>query len=126
MRPSFLYIDEFTNLVTPFDAIYHSVARSAGGCSILIQQSKEALEFALGSQDAADSLLANCQTKVWCQGSSVRTNRWSSETIGSRYVDVDTKSVSHSLAREQETGSMQGGTSSTTQLRRYIEESEFS
>jgi hypothetical protein len=37
----FPWADEAQNFVTPFDAEYQAVARSAGGCTVYLTQNRE-------------------------------------------------------------------------------------
>jgi hypothetical protein len=95
LRPVFIFSDEFQTFVTGHDAVYQSVCRSAGGCSLYLTQSRENLRRVLKNDDAVDALLNNLQLKVWCQGTGA-TNKWASEIIGERWQKISSTSVGQS------------------------------
>ena len=112
LRPVFLWWDEGQNFLTPFDVVWHAVARSAGGCSVMLVQTREALRDVMGKNDAVDALLANLQVKFFCQSSSIDTNDFASKLIGERWVERETVSTT--------------GTATVTKMKeRYVEPGDF-
>lgn len=75
LRPVFLWADEAQHFVTEFDAEHQAVARSAGGCTVYLVQTRESLLRVLHSVAAVDSLLANLQCKFFGQNSG-DSNEW--------------------------------------------------
>ncbi len=65
LRPVFIFADEFQNFVTSHDAVYQSVARSAGGCSLYLTQNRENLRRVLKNDDAVDSFAKQLATKAF-------------------------------------------------------------
>jgi hypothetical protein len=94
-RNVFLYADEAQWFVTERDAEYQAVARSAGGCTVYLTQQRESLRRMLRNDDAVENLLANLQTKIFCQNTGA-TNTWASELLGERFVKVTSTSVGRS------------------------------
>lgn len=120
LRPVFIWADECQNFVTPFDAEYQAVARSAGGCTVYLTQTRESLRRVLGDSDTTDALLANLQAKFFCQNTG-ETNEWASKwVIGERWVDIAGKSIGW-----QEGGNPSMTASMSEQRRRYVDEAEF-
>ena len=121
--PVFLWWDEGQNFLTKFDTEWHAVARSAGGCSVLLVQTREALRSVLGNNDAVDALLANLQCKFFCQNSSIDTNEYASKLLGERYLKIASESANTSHGQSGVGGSM--GTSYSEQKRHFVEAAEF-
>ena len=125
-RPVFLWADEAQNFVTPFDAEYQAVARSAGGCTVYLTQNRESLRRVLGSNETVDSLLGNLQTKFFCQNSSTDTNEWAAKLLGERWVEITGRSMGLNMPGDGTgQGGMHGGTTSSQQRRFYCEAAEF-
>lgn len=128
LRPVFLWMDEAQNFVTHFDAEYQAVARSAGGCSVLLFQNREILLSALGSEAHVDALLGNLSHKWFTANSSPETNSWAAELFGHRYVGVTSTSWGRTGGGADWTGG--SGRSAGVQLsedRRFVlEPSAFS
>lgn len=122
LRPVFLWADECQNFVSSFDTEYQAVARSAGGCTVYLTQTREALRRVLGNSDSTDALLANLQAKFFCQNTG-DTNEWASKSVfGERWMKVDGSSIGM--------GALGGGPSVSTnfsyQLRRFVDPVLFS
>jgi TraM recognition site of TraD and TraG len=124
LRPSFMWLDEAQNFVTKTDSEYHAVARSAGGCSVFLMQTREALRSALGNDDAVDALLANLQCKFFCQSSSTETNEWASLLLGERWQSISSLSAGSQSNPNGPPGSS-GGVSISEQQRRHIDPAVF-
>jgi hypothetical protein len=120
--PVFLWWDEGQNFLTKFDTEWHAVARSAGGCSVMLVQTREALRSVLGNNDAVDALLANLQCKFFCQNSSTDTNEFASRLLGERYVEITTSTGN---IQTRPGGAGTAGTSVSEQKRRYVEPARF-
>ncbi len=125
LRPVFCWADEAQQFITDFDAEYQAVARSAGGCTVYLTQSRESYRRVLGNDDAVDTLLANLQTKFFCQSSSVDTNEWASKLLGERWVMVSGTNVSQGRDGREGHATGSAGVSRSEQKRAYIEPSEF-
>jgi hypothetical protein len=127
-RPVFLWADEAQNFVTQRDSEYQAVARSAGGCTVYLTQQREGLRRVLGSDDATDNLLANLQTKFFCQNSG-DTNRWASELFGERYIKITSTSIGRNGQPSSDGNfadtSGHAGIQRSEQRRAYIEPSRF-
>ncbi len=128
-RPVFLWADEAQNFVTERDAEYQAVARSAGGCTVYLSQQREGIRRVLKNDDATDNLLANLQTKFFCQNSG-GTNQWASDLLGSRLVMVTSTNVSRSGQHGGAAGltadmTAQGGISRSEQWRPFVEAARF-
>jgi hypothetical protein len=128
LRPCFLYSDEFQTFVTSHDAVYQSVCRSAGGCSLYLTQSRENLRRVLKNDDAVDALLNNLQLKVFCQNTGA-TNKWASEIMGERWQKISSTNVGQSrneamLPQEQQINH-NAGVSRSEQRRFYVEPALF-
>jgi hypothetical protein len=120
LRPCFIWADECQNFVSRFDTEYQAVARSAGGCTVYLTQTREALRRVLGDSDTVDSLLANLQAKFFCQNTG-DTNEWASKSVfGEHWEDV-TGSTQGGSAE----GATTHGTTTSEQLRRYVDPSWF-
>ncbi|MBI3867421.1 MAG: TraM recognition domain-containing protein [Verrucomicrobia bacterium] len=128
MRPVFLWADEAQNFVTDFDAEYQAVARSAGGCTVYITQSRESLRRVLGNDDAVDSLLGNLQAKFFCQNSG-GTNDWAAKLLGEHWLHVTSTNVARGSndGTQQAAGqeSRSAAVSRKEERRRFIEPSRF-
>jgi TraM recognition site of TraD and TraG len=126
-RPVFLWADEAQNFVTERDAEYQAVARSAGGCTVYLTQQREGLRRVLRSDDATDNLLANLQTKFFCQNSG-ETNTWASGLLGERFVKITSTNVGRS-GQSADSGIAdahgQAGIQRSEQRRHFIEPSRF-
>jgi len=125
LRPTFIWMDEYQNFATNFDAEYQAVARSAGGCTVALVQNRESLIRTLRSQAAVDSLLENLQAKFFCQNTG-ETAEYASRLLGDRWVSVS--STSGGMSRPQAPGlepTYSGNVSRHEQHRRYVERSRF-
>lgn len=124
LRPIFLFADEAQQFITERDAEYQAVARSAGGCTVYLTQQREGIRRVLRSDDATDNLLANLQTKFFCQNSG-ETNTWASGLLGERYVKITSSSIGRS-GQHGEVGlaadvNASSGVQRTEQKRYFIE-----
>jgi hypothetical protein len=120
LRPVFIWADECQNFVSPFDTEYQAVARSAGGCTVYLTQTRESLRRVLGDSDTTDSLLANLQAKFFCQNTG-DTNEWASKSVfGERWTDIS----GHTYTQQLE-GQATSGINTNLQLRRYLDPSRF-
>jgi hypothetical protein len=127
-RPVFLWADEAQNFVTERDAEYQAVARSAGGCTVYLTQQREGIRRVLKSDDATDNLLANLQTKFFCQNSG-ETNKWAADLLGERYIKITSTNVGRSAQPGGDgvlaDASGQAGIQRSEQRRYFIEPSRF-
>lgn len=129
LRPVFLYADEAQYYLTNFDSTYQAVARSAGGCTVYLTQSRESYLKVLRKPEAVDALLGNLQAKFFCQGVG-DTNTWASKLLGERWVTSTSTNVGQQqgkqeLTNPQTNNSNSTGVSQTQQLRHYLEASAF-
>jgi len=127
-RPVFLWADEAQNFITARDAEYQAVARSAGGCTVYLTQQREGIRRVLKSDDATENLLANLQTKFFCQNTG-GTNQWAAELLGERFVKVTSTSVGragqHGEAGLTADANAQAGISRSEQRRFFVEPARF-
>jgi hypothetical protein len=125
-RPIFLYADECQNFVTERDTEFQAVARSAGGCTVYLTQQREGIRRVLKSDDATDNLLANLQTKFFCQNTG-ETNKWASELLGERFVRITSTNIGRSGQAGGDAGdaSSQAGIQRSEQRRNFIEPARF-
>jgi hypothetical protein len=128
LRPVFLFADEAQNFLSPKDTEYQAVARSAGGVTCLLTQQLSSIREAIGSDDKAENLTANLQTKWFCQNTG-GTNHWASDLIGDRYTNISSVNVGRG-GGIQSGGVIgdaitQAGVSRSEQKRAYIEPSAF-
>ena len=131
LRPVFLWADEAQNFVSKFDAEYQAVARSAGGCTVLMTQNRESFRRVLKNNDAVDSLLGNLQAKFFCQNSG-ETNEWASKLLGERWLHITSTNVGQShndMAQQQQqqqnAGNHSSGVSRSEQRRFFVEPARF-
>jgi hypothetical protein len=128
MRPAFLWSDEAQWFATERDAEYQAVARSARGCTVYITQQRESIRRALRNNDAVENLLANLQTKVFCQNTG-ETNRWASELLGDRFLKITSINVNNTS--QQTADGAAGGVNSSSGIQRneqrrpWLEDSRF-
>jgi len=127
-RPVFLWADECQYFVTERDAEYQAVARSAGGCTVYLTQQREGIRRVLKSDDATENLLANLQTKFFCQNSG-ETNKWAADLLGERYIKITSTNVGRSGQPGSDgmisDASGQAGIQRSEQRRYFIEPSRF-
>jgi hypothetical protein len=127
-RKVFLYADEAQWFVTESDAEYQAIARSAGGCTIYLTQQRESLRRMLRNDDAVENLLANLQTKIFCQNTGA-TNRWASELLGEHFIKSTSTSISRGSNQtvDGETGGLNAGSSiqRSEERRYYVEPARF-
>jgi TraM recognition site of TraD and TraG len=121
LRPVFLWSDEAQQFITEFDAEYHALCRSAGGCTVYLTQNRENLRRALGSNDAVDALLNNLQAKFFCQNTG-ETAEWASRLLGEHWINTNSLNVGHGGASEQRQTS---GVTRSEQKRAFVEPSRF-
>jgi hypothetical protein len=127
LRPVMLFADEAQNFLSPKDAEYQAVARSAGGVTCLLTQQISSIREAMGSKDKAENLTANLQTKWFCQNTG-ETNAWASELIGERYTNINSINVGGGGNMQQAMvgdRSSNAGVTRSEQKRAYIEPSAF-
>lgn len=128
-RPVFLWADEAQNFISKFDSEYQAVARPAGGCTVYLTQNRESFRRVLKNNDAVDSLLANLQTKVFCQNTG-ETNNWASGILGQRYVNITSTNAGQSRHAQpflapQQFPNHNAGVSRSQDKRFYLEPAEF-
>jgi hypothetical protein len=128
LRPVFLWADEAQNFATERDAEYQAVARSARGCTVYITQQRESLRSALRNNDAVENLLANLQTKIFCQNTGP-TNHWASELLGERFLKITSVNINHDI-RQAHDGSPgdvnnSSGIQRSEDRRYYVEPARF-
>lgn len=127
LRPVFLWADEAQYFVTPFDAEYQAVARSAGGCTCYLTQNKESFGRVLGNTDAVDSLLGNLQAKFFCQNAG-DTNEWAAKLLGERWMKITSTNAGQSRSDGALTtadGSSNSGVARSDQRRFFVEPAVF-
>jgi hypothetical protein len=88
-----------------------AVARSAGGCTVYLTQTREAMRRVLGNSDTTDALLANLQAKFFCQNTG-DTNEWASKST-SNASSSGAKSAKASRCRRGQFGSGATGRAKT-------------
>lgn len=84
-RPVFLYADEAQNFITNFDAVFQNQAREARAATVYLTQNISNVTNAMrgqGGAEAAKSLIANLQTKVFHANGHHETNKWAEQLIG--------------------------------------------
>ena len=85
-RPVFFHMDEFQNYITAGDSNFATTCRSSRAALTLLTQNLPTLYKSLGSGDQAkqdvDSLLGNCNLKIFCANGCSTTNLWAAEMIG--------------------------------------------
>jgi hypothetical protein len=99
LRPVFLFADEAQKFLSPKDTEYQAVARSAGGVTCLLTQQISSIREALGSEDRAENLISNLQTKFFCQNSG-ETATYAANLIGERYTQITGINIGHSASRD--------------------------
>jgi hypothetical protein len=127
LRPVFIFADEAQNFLSPKDTEYQAVARSAGGVTCLLTQQISSVREALGSEDKAENLISNLQTKFACQNSG-DTARYMSTLIGERYTQITGINIGHSAPNDPQVpgqGGTSGGINRNEQKRSYIEPAAF-
>jgi hypothetical protein len=128
LRPVFLFADEAQNFLSPKDTEYQAVARSAGGVTCLLTQQFSSIREAIGSDDKAENLTANLQTKWFCQNTG-ESNQWASALIGERYVSVTAVNVGRGgtpqTAGVMADGNTHASVNRSEQKRAFIEPSAF-
>lgn len=124
LRPVFLWADEAQNFITDFDSEYQAVARSAGGCTVMLTQNRESYRRVLGNADAVDSLLGNLQAKFFCQNSG-ETNEWAAKLLGERWLEITSTNVGRSTSEQHNAGGHSSGVTLSEQRRYFVEPSRF-
>jgi hypothetical protein len=122
LRPVFIYSDEAQNFVSDFDYTYQAVARSAAGCTCYIFQNRESLIANVGNEYKVDSLLANLQTKIFCQNTG-RTNEWAAGLLGERWEKTLSTAVGRSGHMDDRYASSNVNVSQ--HRRHFVEPAEF-
>lgn len=129
LRPVFLWADEAQNFISKFDSEYQAVARSAGGCTVMLSQNRESFRRVLKNYDAVDSLLGNLQCKFFCQNAG-DTNEWAAKLLGERWLRISNTSTGQSgnevtAPTPRQTGQFNAGVSRVEQRRFYVEQASF-
>jgi hypothetical protein len=127
LRPAFWYCDEAQAFLSPGDNEYQAVARGSGGVTFLLTQQFSSIREALGSNDKAENLTANLQTKWFCQNTG-ETNEWASKLIGERYTPITALNVGRGGAVQagiMGDASTHAGINRSDQKRAFIEPSAF-
>jgi len=131
LRPACLVMDEAQNFLQGpgitggGDAAFAAVSRSSAASMIILLQNLPLMRSAMGDDDACRALLGNLTTKIACANSDAETNRFFSELVGSRWIDVTTRNVGQSLGRSGDDSHLNGGSSRTPQKRAWIEPEAF-
>lgn len=85
-RPVFLWMDEAQHFLGSNDALFLTTARSSRVATVLLTQSLPTLYAAFGAGEKgkaeADSLLANCTTKLFHLNICPVTNEWAASMVG--------------------------------------------
>lgn len=88
--PVFLWSDEIQHLVTGYDQLFQTTARSSRVCTVYLTQNIPNLYAAFGDgkgRSQADSLLGNLQTKILHANGDSITNEWASRLIAQVWQD---------------------------------------
>jgi len=127
-RRAFLWCDEAQAFTTPHDTEFAAVCRSSGGCIVYLTQQREGIRRVLRSDDATENLLANLQTKFFCQNTGA-TNHWAANLIGERHVKITSTSIGRSGQPGSDIGQAeaqgQAGIQRSEQKRHFLESSAF-
>lgn len=125
LRPCFIFADECQQFVTPFDAEYQAVARSAAGCTVYLTQNRESFLRVLGTAEAVDSLLGNLCAKLFCNNCG-DTNNWAAKLLGERWLPITSTNVGQSQGDGfRAEGNHSSGIARSEQRRLYVEPSIF-
>lgn len=84
-RPVFLWIDEYQNFVTEYDAMFQATARSSKACMVCLSQNLPNLYAEMGgtsSKSRVDALIGNFRTLIFHNNSDPETNQFAAEVIG--------------------------------------------
>lgn len=108
-RPVFIWADEAQNFVTSNDQRFQTVARDSRTATVYLTQNLPNLYNAFGrdGRDAAHSLVACLNTKVFHANGCPDTNRFAEQLFGQELVLRDSTTEGHSA-----TSSPQGGSRS--------------
>jgi type IV secretory pathway TraG/TraD family ATPase VirD4 len=94
-RPVFLWADEAQEFIHPDDAKFQAVARSSRCATVYITQNIAGLRLTLGSgamaQDAIESIESNLLTTIFHQNVHAETNKFASNSIGTKKVKVTSR-----------------------------------
>lgn len=100
MRPVFLWVDEAQEFIHPDDVKFQATARSTRCASVYLTQNIAGVRFGLGStthaSDAIKALDSNLVTKIFHQNIDAETNKYASDSIGTKkekVVSTSTKGV---------------------------------
>jgi len=108
-RPVCLFADEAQLFLTSHDALFQATARSAKVASVLLTQNIDSIRErfpAASAQTAADALLGNFHTKVFCSNGHIGTNEWAAKLIGEEWQTHSNVSASLSGAGSMSTGTV--------------------
>jgi type IV secretory system conjugative DNA transfer VirD4/TraG family protein len=98
MRPMFLWCDESQELITGYDAVFQSTARSSGVATVYLTQNISNYHARLGGGSKAvaetDSLLGSLSTKIFHANGDPTTNQWAERLFGYALVRRQGGSVS--------------------------------
>jgi type IV secretory pathway TraG/TraD family ATPase VirD4 len=120
--PCFLFIDEFQDFLSPYDAKFLATARESRCACVLLTQNISNLYAQLSAANAksvVDALLGNCTTKILCANADAITNRWAADLIAQTW---QSKASSSTNSGQQ----MSQGTSIGQQLAYQVLPAEFS
>lgn len=99
VRPVFIAADEAQAWATWQDQEFQNVARSARGIAVYATQNLPNFFAEMGAdakgKERVKSLLANLQTRLFCQNSDPETNTWASDTIGKIIVKRTSRNKHH-------------------------------
>jgi hypothetical protein len=113
LRPCFLWGDEYQFFISSYDTEFQSTARSAKACTVYLTQSIPALNDAVSSikaKDTVDTLLNNFQTRIIHTCLDATTRQWAADAIGKgkvwRYTEQ--KSTAVNIASTENIGGSVG------------------
>lgn len=126
-RPVFLFADEAHHIITSYDMLFQTTARSSRVATCYLTQNISNLHAALGSGEKgraeASSLLANLNTRIFhCNGDPV-TNEWSSTLIGRTRQAFASGNSSHS--QDEQVSALFGLAGSETSSSGFSEAYEY-
>jgi hypothetical protein len=104
MRPVFLWADEAQEFIHPDDVKFQATARSIRCASVYLTQNIAGIRFGLGSTthaaDAIKALDSNLVTKIFHQNIDAETNKYASDSIGTKKEKLVSTSTKGFMSEE--------------------------
>lgn len=119
-RPIAIFADEAQNFATHADYAYQSVCRDPRGATVYATQSRDNYLEAMGSEHAAEAMLASLVTKIF-HANAGGTNSWAEKLIASDWRLMDSSSLNQREENKQPTF----GISQSNQLHPQVLAVEF-